>query len=674
MLFKNLKIVYKMTVLPGLATLGFVVVLVAIWRLGATTESLLTQIERTFSPALALSQDLEGGLSAVQLRLQNSVASSDLHGLTEADSLREAFLERLQQGKAIPMVNGDELSRIEADFQKYYTLARDNAARMVSGDVGSAVTEDLRTMVSLYSGLKELLESNTARDAERMRSAIASTRENQHATRTTVFGIGFACVLLLLALSIWMAWLARQIATPIVVLAEAAEQIASADMAALANEAKLMAGGDLMREIHVSRRQIPVYAGGEVGRLASSFNLMLDKLTEFSEAFNLVSAGLRELVVHVQGAADEVATGSDAVASSTGVAARSNESTVTAVETMTSTLHEMSANVQNVAQSAQSQAASTTETLASIQSLLRSVATVASAGEKLVGIANRAASAVKNGRAAMTAASGGMGEIQKVIGSSARFVEELGAMAKDIGNIVAVIDEIAEQTNLLALNAASEAARAGEHGGGFAVVADEVRKLAERSARSTGEIGDLIRRIQTQVERAVSNMDKSTAIVLEGIKRTDELGASLENIDEAVSEVTRFSHEIGNATAEQSAGTQQIEQATSRLAELTQEITAATEQQSTAAEKVVSTVEEIREMVQNNARSSSELASSSEELSRQAALMRERVSRFQVGGDGHGAVGGARVRDRGLPGGGNGAAFEAGKGRKVSVDTRGALS
>ncbi|GMR21953.1 MAG: hypothetical protein BMS9Abin37_0276 [Acidobacteriota bacterium] len=429
----------------------------------------------------------------------------------------------------------------------------------------------------------------------------------------------------------------RQVVAPILDLTTTAEEIANHDMKQLAEETRVMARGDLTREIVVNPRQIEIVTGGEVGRMAKAFNLMVDQLAEISKAFNLVSAGLRDIVIHVQASADEVATGSDSVARATGKAARGNESTVGAVEGITSTLHEMNANIQNVARNAQSQSASTTETLASIENMLRSVQTVAGTAERLVTIASRADVAVTEGGAAMKVASQGMEEIHEVIRSSAGFVRDLGDMAEDIGTIVGVIDGIAEQSNLLALNAAIEAARAGEHGLGFAVVAEEVRKLAERSAKSTREISSLVQRIQSQVGEAVENMEKSTTIVARGLERTEQLRSNLENIGASVSEVSMCSEEIGKATAEQSAGTQQIEQATSRLGELTHEISAATEQQSSGTEQVVDSIEQIRVMVQQNAESSSELAASSEELSRQAGLMRELTSRFQVDQNGNGS-------------------------------------
>lgn len=433
------------------------------------------------------------------------------------------------------------------------------------------------------------------------------------------------------ALIFWL--FGRQIATPLTLLAEAAEQIANRDMTAVASEAKLMAGGDLTRQIRTEYQHIDMDTGGEVGRLAGSFRRMLEKLTEICHAFNGVSSGLRRIVIHVQKAADQVAGGSDRIAGSTAAAVRGNDSTVHAVNAIASTIHEMSANIQNVSRVAQAQAASSTETLASIETLLGSVQTVADVAEQLVGIAQDANGAVTEGRGAMTTASLGIMKIQDVINTSVNFAKELGDMAEDIGKIVGVIDDIAEQTNLLSLNAAIEAARAGEHGLGFAVVAEEVRKLAERSARSTGEIADLVRRIQTQVSKAVHKAEESASIVQEGITRTHELETNLEVIEQAVLKVTRCSKEIGSATAEQASGTQQMEEATARLSQFTHEITAATEEHSAGTEQVVKSIEEIRLMVQDNANVAGELASSAEELAREAQLMRELTSRFRVEAD-----------------------------------------
>ena len=91
----------------------------------------------------------------------------------------------------------------------------------------------------------------------------------------------------------------------------------------------------------------------------------------------------------------------------------------------------------------------------------------------------------------------------EVVRDAVAAMGEIEQSAKQIGQIIGVIDEIAFQTNLLALNAGVEAARAGDAGKGFAVVASEVRALAQRSAEAAKEIKALISASSQQVERGV---------------------------------------------------------------------------------------------------------------------------------------------------------------------------
>jgi methyl-accepting chemotaxis protein len=187
---------------------------------------------------------------------------------------------------------------------------------------------------------------------------------------------------------------------------------------------------------------------------------------------------------------------------------------------------------------------------------------------------------------------------------------------------------LAEQTNLLALNAAIEAARAGEHGLGFAVVADEVRKLAEKSTQSTKEIADLIQSIQREAKQAVENMDRSTRIVEEGLSLGNDLGTALHKISNVVTEVYKFSQEIGAATNEQSVGSAQIAKATGRLTEITQEINSAVEEQASGAQAVVRAMDKMRELVQQSASSSTELSAAAEQMLKLSRNLLDSMDRF----------------------------------------------
>ncbi|GAB4212907.1 MAG: hypothetical protein Fur007_06020 [Rhodoferax sp.] len=131
-----------------------------------------------------------------------------------------------------------------------------------------------------------------------------------------------------------------------------------------------------------------------------------------------------------------------------------------------------------------------------------------------------------------------------------------------------MIDGIAFQTNILALNAAVEAARAGEQGRGFAVVATEVRALAGRSAAAAREIKDLI-------VQSLERVEQGSALV-------DRAGTTMQEVVQAIEQVTQIMGSINTASAQQSsevgeigASMIDIDQTTQQNAALVEEMAAA---------------------------------------------------------------------------------------------------
>jgi methyl-accepting chemotaxis protein len=404
--------------------------------------------------------------------------------------------------------------------------------------------------------------------------------------------------------------------------------------------------GDLNQNIDIHRND-------EIGDLATTFNNMVAYLREMAgvsmavaegdlsvevvprskrdtlgNAFLRMSHGLQDIVRTTRDSAGQVSAGSNQVAGAADESAKVSVQASSAIEEVTSTMHEMSINVQNVVKNTQLQASSVAETSASIDQMVTSIQRVADTAKILLDIANRSREEVVVGIQTMEKTTDGLNRTNKAIQSSAEIINVLGHRADDIGRIIEVIDDLAEQTNLLALNAAIEAARAGEHGLGFAVVADEVRKLAEKSTQSTKEIAELISSIQREARQAVENMERSTRIVEEGLSLGNDLGSALHKISSVVTEVYKFSQEIGAATNEQSVGSSQIAKATNRLTEITQEINSAVEEQASGAQAVVRAMDKMRELVQQSASSSTELSAAAEQMLKLSRNLLDSMDRF----------------------------------------------
>jgi methyl-accepting chemotaxis protein len=539
----------------------------------------------------------------------------EMTAATDSEELK-SIIERLEG------MEDQELRPLDTRILELLLSGDSDAAKRVYFSEYAPVQDD-------YIKLIETLTEVAEREAQ---AAVIRLDETDRRVPLEASGI-LGCAIAVVGLALLLA--THRVSSKLKGMAAAAGRIADREMTVLAAEAQLISEGDLTRIVRLEGLRLEVQGGDEVDQMATSFNHMMDKLGEIADALNSLSDRFRDVVVHVQEHATDVASGSTSVAQSADFVARGSESAVEAVEGITAAIHELDAAIQTVNRSSESQAVSSSENKGSAERMLQSVGTVARAAESLMTIAEGAERDVTDGRKAMASSSDVMTEIKRVIDTSAESAQALGRMAAEISKIVKVIDEIAEQTNLLALNATIEAARAGEYGLGFAVVADEVRKLAERSAASTREISELVRGIEGHVATAVRHAEDSTSIVEDGMNRTQELRRSFENIGVSVSDLFRCSREIGQAIAQQTAGARRIEEVSATLSDLTRQINAATQEQSNGTEQVVSAIEQIRGMAHTNVKSATDLAASADQLSRQAGIMRDMVSRFQVRNGSH---------------------------------------
>jgi methyl-accepting chemotaxis protein PixJ len=299
-----------------------------------------------------------------------------------------------------------------------------------------------------------------------------------------------------------------------------------------------------------------------------------DELGTIADAYNNTLQSLRQIVIQVQTAAQQVAQNSTT----------SNASLV------------------GLTNLAQEQSQEVTIALGEIQQMVDSTQAVVTNAELVQVAVQQANQTVESGDAAMNLTVKAIQGIRETVAQTSKKIKRLSESSQKISKVVNLIGNFATQTNVLALNAAIEATRAGEYGKGFAVVADEVRSLSRQSAAATIEIEKLVQEIQAETGEVAVAMETGIQQVVEG---TNLVGDARQNLNAIVT-------------------------ATAEISQLIQQITAATQKQMVQSVTVTTSMKDVADISRKTVGESEEISQVFQQLSGMAQELLVTASKFKV--------------------------------------------
>jgi methyl-accepting chemotaxis protein len=308
----------------------------------------------------------------------------------------------------------------------------------------------------------------------------------------------------------------------LVILTFYLNRIVIVPLVGLVGSSQRIADGDLTVRLDTGR-------GDEIGAVMRAMHEMAAKLGS-------IIGGVRSASDTIGEAARQMSVATNQVSTATEAQAQASAASAAALEEVTVSINEVSTLAGETEASSQKTSRLTEESVAAIRAAVDEIESMAGA-----------------------------------IGASSEQVAGLVKRSEEVGGIAGVIREIADQTNLLALNAAIEAARAGEQGRGFAVVADEVRKLAERTAKATHEIAQVIGQIQDETRQTVSSMEAVAPKIQHGLAKVSAVSGMLDTISAEATDSRTRALEVANATREQAAAANEVAKNVEHVAQMTEE-------------------------------------------------------------------------------------------------------
>ncbi|MCI8553484.1 MAG: HAMP domain-containing protein [Clostridiales bacterium] len=387
-------------------------------------------------------------------------------------------------------------------------------------------------------------------------AGISSTDANQQTVLAVLLSVVAGFVAILICVLILVAYLRKQVTTPLTEITQAAKRLEQGDLG--------LASGEIFA--------VSVRSNDEVGELGQIFEATFGRLGayigEISSVLDSIAAGDLTNSAQQEYVGDFVSI----KRSLEGIDARLND-TITQIK---ESAEQVAAGSEQVSNGAQAQAQGATEQASSVQEMSTTISEISENARKTSQATREAGQFVEQAGSQLGICEGYVKQLNEAM-------SKISNSSEEISKIISTIEDIAFQTNILALNAAVEAARAGTAGKGFAVVADEVRSLANKSDEAAKATKELI--------------EHSIAAVTEGGDVVGKVTESLNKTSESAGGVVSRMSIVVEAVESQTTAIHQVTEGIDQISAVVQTSSATSEESAAASEELSSQANLLKSLI-----------------------------------------------------------------------------
>jgi CheY-like chemotaxis protein/HAMP domain-containing protein len=266
----------KLVLIVGTATLAVALVVGTSIVSGTRFLHDLNDVEARLVPKVELGPRLESEFERMRQAIQDAAAAQDPAALDATLASRTKLFDVI--GSAGAALTPAEAASLRWAIQDYYEAARDISRRLIAGETGESLVDDMNQLGTRHAKAAELIKNTTRLEENELAGAFAALRGAKARADQFRLVVGIASVLLVIALSYWIArGVLRQVGH-------------------LSDGFARFAVGDFALEIPVTASEL-----GIVAKKANEMAASLKQLAERRDADDAIKSGQARLSEELRG-------------------------------------------------------------------------------------------------------------------------------------------------------------------------------------------------------------------------------------------------------------------------------------------------------------------------------------------------------------------------------------